>query len=699
MAYLCGIDIGGTFTDCAIVDDGGRIVVAKAPSTPGDFSEGVVNALQAGARQLDIPLSDLLAQTAALAHGTTVGTNTMVQRTGAKVGLITTRGHADVIHIMRGASGRVSGVPLEKILHFAESNKPDPIVPKPLIAEVTERVDYKGAVVVPLSLAEAEEGIKRLLGDGVAAIAICFLWSFKNPAHEQQVRRLVEEMAPHVFVTCSSDLVPKWGEYERTAAVAINSYIGPTASRYILSLEQKVQDLGYRRPLLIMQCGGGVMPAQDAAQAPLLTLDSGPVGGLIATKYLAEAMGCPNVIATDMGGTSFDVGLIHNGLPISSYLSVANQYRYFVPRIDIKSVGSGGGSMVWIDESSGTLRVGPRSAGAEPGPACYGRGGTEPTVTDADLLLGYLDPDYFLGGEIKLEKEAAAKAIGKVAAALNLDLIQAASGVAKIVEFQMADLVRKVTIQKGYDPRDFVLFAYGGAGPVHAAVYGRELGVQSLVIPLGDICSVWSALGAASSDVLHIFEQVDILDAPFDLRRVNANFAALEEKGLSLLRREEVPAGQVQLIRSVDMRYRAQIHQVEVMVPEGQLGPSELVELIDRFEARYELLYGKGSGYRGAGVQIESFRCRAVGRMPKPVIAEAPVAAPTPVAAAVGVARDVYWAELGRWQHTAVYWGVHLRPGNVIAGPAIVQAADTTIVIHPDQEAKVDKFGNFVIRL
>jgi N-methylhydantoinase A len=448
-----------------------------------------------------------------------------------------------------------------------------------------------------------------------------------------------------------------------------------------------------------MQCGGGVMPAEDAARAPLLTLDSGPVGGLIATKYLAEAMGCPNIIATDMGGTSFDVGLIHDGLPVSSYVSVADQYRYFVPRLDIKSVGSGGGSVVWIDELSGTLRVGPRSAGADPGPACYGRGGVEPTVTDADLLLGYLDPEYFLGGRIKLDRAAAELAISGLAKALDRSPIEVAAGVAKIVEFQMADLVRKVTIQKGYDPRDFVLFAYGGAGPVHAAVYARELGVQSLIVPLGDICSVWSALGAASSDVLHIFDKVDILDSPFDPARVNANFAELEEKGLRLLRREEVPAGQIHLVRSVDMRYRAQIHQVEVSAPEGRLGVAELAELIDRFEERYELLYGKGSGYRSAGVQIESFRVRAIGRTAKPAIVERPLVEARPPAAAAAGRRDVFWAEADGWASTPVYYGTRLQPGNVIAGPAIVQVPDTTIVVHPGQEATVDGFGNFLIRL
>ena len=405
---------------------------------------------------------------------------------------------------------------------------------------MSERVDCKGDVVVELNEEEAERSIRRLVAKRVEAIAICFLWSFKHPAHERRVKAMVEELAPGVFVCCSVDLVPRWGEYERTAATVINAYLGPVTASYMDRVGRRVGGAGLATPVQVMQCGGGVVPASEAARKPLLTLDSGPVAGVLASQFLGEVLGQKNVIATDMGGTSFDVGLVHDGAPVASYQSVVNQYEYFVPRIDIRSIGSGGGSIIWLDESSGSLRVGPVSAGADPGPVCYGRGGQQPTVTDAALVLGYLDPGQFLGGRLRLDREAALASLAPLASRLGLGVVETASGAARVVEHQMADLIRKVTVQKGYDPRDFVVFAYGGAGPVHAGVYARELGAQSVIVPLGGVCSLWSALGAAAADLLHIHETVDILANPFEPARVNAVFAQLEEQGVAQLREDAV---------------------------------------------------------------------------------------------------------------------------------------------------------------
>ena len=487
MPYIIGIDTGGTFTDCVVMDAGGRIATAKASSTPDDFSEGVMESLRLAGERLGLTTETLLLDTARLALGTTVGTNAMLQRRGARVGLITTRGHRDVIHIMRGARG-VPGLNNVQVLHFPESGKPDPIVPKPLIAEVSERVDCKGQVVVELNEEEAEAAIEKLVGKGVEAIAICFLWSFKHAEHERRVKAMVERLAPGVFVCCSADLIPRWGEYERTVATVLNAYLGPVMSRYLGRLESRAQQRGLRYPLQVMQCGGGVIPAAESARRAFLTLDSGPVAGVLASQYLGGIIGTKHLISTDMGGTSFDVGLVWDGEPVASYQSVVHQYEYFVPRIDIRSIGSGGGSIVWIDEISGTMRVGPISAGAQPGPACYGRGGTQPTITDADLVLGYLDPATFLGGRLQLDAERARESFAPIATRLGLGLVETAAGAARVVEHQMADLIRKATVQKGYDPRDCVVFAYGGAGPVHAGVYARELGAQGVVVPLGGVC-------------------------------------------------------------------------------------------------------------------------------------------------------------------------------------------------------------------
>jgi N-methylhydantoinase A len=698
MTFICGIDTGGTFTDAVVMDAHGQIVTAKAPSTPHDFSQGVMDSLQLIAEKLGVPVEQLLQNTSRLALGTTVGTNAMLQRRGARVGLITTKGHRDVIHIMRGARG-VPGVASELVLHFPESNKPQPIVPKTLIAEVSERVDCMGDVVVELNEAEAEAAVTYLVARGVEAIAICFLWSFKYPAHERRVKAMVERLAPQVFVCCSVDLVPRWGEYERTAATAINAYIGPVTSAYLQGLARRVHHAGLRYPLQIMQCGGGVMPAAEAAERAFLTLDSGPVAGVLASQYLGSVIGHKHIIATDMGGTSFDVGLIWDGVPVASYQSVVQQYEYFVPRIDIRSIGSGGGSIIWVDEVSSSLRVGPLSAGAEPGPVCYGRGGTQPTVTDADVVLGYVDPDYFLGGRLRLDREAAWRSIETVATRIGLGIIETASGAARVVEHQMADLIRKVTVQKGYDPRDFVVFAYGGAGPVHAGVYARELGARSVIVPLGAVCSLWSALGAASADLLHIYEAVDIQPSPFDPQRVAAHFAALAERGLAQLQADGIPAAQARLARSADLRYKGQINEVEVPVDDGPIDQVRLAQLVADFHHRYESLYGPGAGFREARVEIVTYRVRASSMSPKPVLRPVPTAGATPPAAACAPARSVYWAEREDFEETPIYWGERLQAGNVIQGPAILQVPVTTIVVHPGQTARLDPYGNVLIDL
>ena len=468
MAYLVGIDIGGTFTDCAIVDGAGGLLTTKVPSTPQDFSRGMMDALDAGAQKLGLALDAFCRDIAFLSHGTTVGTNTIIQKRGAKVGLITTRGHEDAIHIMRGSRG-YGGRDIRKVVHFPETAKPVPIVPKRLIRGVSERVDCFGEIVVPLNEAEAEAAVRELLHEGVQAIAVCFLWSFRNPAHEARVRELVKRFAPEVFVTCSTDIAPKWGEYERVTATALNAYLGPVMAGYLQKLDTSLQRLGYGHGLQIAQCGGGTVPVERAGEAPLLTLDSGPVAGVTASLFLGEAMGERNIITTDMGGTSFDVSIIYGGKPAYSFISNTDQYEYFLPKVDLQAIGAGGGSLVRADPETRTLTVGPDSAGAFPGPVCYSRGGTVPTVTDAQLVLGYLDPDNFAGGRMKLDKAAALQAIESLGRQIGMSAVECAAGICRIVELQMADVIRKVTVEKGFDPRDFVLFAFGGAGPAPPA--------------------------------------------------------------------------------------------------------------------------------------------------------------------------------------------------------------------------------------
>jgi N-methylhydantoinase A len=695
-SLLVGVDIGGTFTDCVVLDRAGRITATKSPSTPPNFAEGMLAAMRMAAERLGLSFERFCRDVAVLTHGTTVGTNTLIQRKGARVGLITTRGHEDAIHIMRGSRG-VTSRDIRKVVHFPESQKPVPIVPKRLIEGVSERVDCFGEVVVPLNEADVAAAIHRLVAQSVEAIAVCFLWSFKYSQHELRVKELIRVLAPHVFVSCSVDIAPKWGEYERMTATALNAYIGPVMAKYLGNLDRQLKASGYAQPLQITQCAGGSISVDKAMASPLLTLDSGPVSGVTGSLYLGRLMGCPNIITTDMGGTSFDVGIIAGGEPAYSFVSNVAQYEYFLPRVDIQAIGSGGGSLARVDKDSRTLSVGPESAGADPGPVCYGKGGTAPTVTDADVVLGTINPDNFLGGRIKLDRKKAVDAVQRIANPLRLSLMEAASGIARIAEFKMADIIRKMTVEKGLDPRDFVLFAFGGAGPAHAGVFAYELGVQRVVIPQKQIASTWCAFGAASADILHVYEQVDIQSSPFDAARVNGTLDALEKKANAQMDRDGISMARRRFQFSLDMRHRGQINEVEVMLPEKRMKKAFAEALRRHFYTRYEQLYGRGSSYGEARLEIVTMRLRATAATPRAKLSPARTLIARIAAKASLGKRSIYWADLKKAVPSPVYDGALLVPGNHIVGPAVIETTDTTVVVHPRRSLKVDPFGNFEI--
>jgi N-methylhydantoinase A len=696
MTYLVGIDIGGTFTDCAIVDGAGKLLTTKVPSTPQDFSRGMMDALGAGAQALGLSLDAFCRDISFLSHGTTVGTNTIIQKRGAKVGLITTKGHEDAIHIMRGSRG-YAGRDIRKVVHFPETSKPAPIVPKRLIRGVSERVDCFGEVVVELNEREAARAIEELLEEGVQAIAVCFLWSFRNPKHENHVKAMVRRMAPEVFVTTSVDIAPKWGEYERVTATALNAYLGPVMTGYLERLNRTLENRGYRHGLQITQCGGGTVPVARAGEAPLLTLDSGPVSGVTASMFLGAAMGEKNVITTDMGGTSFDVSIIHEGKPAYSFISNTDQYEYFLPKVDLQAIGAGGGSLARANAETRTLTVGPDSAGAFPGPVCYGRGGTVPTVTDAQLVLGYLDADNFAGGRMTLDKESAVKAIGELGAGLGMSPVECAAGICRIVELHMADIIRKVTVEKGFDPRDFVLFAFGGAGPAHAAVFARELGVRKVVVPQRKAASTWCAFGAAAADVLHILEHTEIMPTPVPAKHINAQLEALEKKAAALMKQEGIAASRQRFEFSLDVRHKGQINEVEILLPWERLASDYEPRLRQLFVKRYEQLYGRGSALAGAQLEIVVCRLRAKALTPQPKLVAAKKLSAAIPKAAQRKKRDIFWPDLGKKKRTPVYDGERLAAGNRIAGPAIVETADTTVVVQPGSGLRVDALGNFEI--
>jgi N-methylhydantoinase A len=696
MSYLVGIDIGGTFTDCAIVDRAGKLLTTKVPSTPQDFARGMMDALDTGARRLGLSLDDFCRDIAFLSHGTTVGTNTIIQKKGAKVGLITTKGHEDAIHIMRGSRG-YGGRDIRKVVHFPETSKPAPIVPKRLIRGVSERVDCFGEIVVSLNEKETEVAIRELIAEGVQAIAICFLWSFRNPAHEQRVKALVEKIAKDVFVTCSVDIAPRWGEYERVTATALNAYLGPVMGNYLNKLDSSLRKLGYPHGLQITQCGGGTVPVERAGEAPLLTLDSGPVSGVTASMFLGRAMGEKNVITTDMGGTSFDVSIIYEGKPAYSFISNTDQYEYFLPKVDLQAIGAGGGSLARAHPETRTLTVGPDSAGAFPGPVCYERGGSVPTVTDAQLVLGYLDPENFAGGRMKLNREAAYSAIQSLGKSIGMTAIECAAGICRIVELNMADIIRKVTVEKGFDPRDFVLFAFGGAGPAHAGVFARELGVKKIVIPQRKAASTWCAFGAAAADVLHIFEHTEIMPTPVAASHLNKIISSLEEKAKQLLKTEGISQARQRFEFSLDVRHKGQINEVEILLPFERLPAGYEARLRAMFTRRYEQLYGRGSALAGAQLEIVVCRLRARALTPRPKLVRTKSSTAKIPAAAVRKKRDIYWPDLKKRRPTPVFDGEKLASGNRVRGPAIVETADTTVVVHPGRTLAVDRLGNFEI--
>ena len=698
MAYIVGVDIGGTFTDCAVFDSNtGSFITAKAPTTPRNPAQGFFDAIQVAAQATGLSLEQYLSRTSILVNGTTVGTNAIVTRRGAKVGLLATKGHGEAILIMRGG-GRTKGLGVDELLYVPGTQKPPRIVPRDFIEEVTERVDYTGEVIVELDEEAAEASIRRLVDKGAEALAICLLWSFANASHEQALKRIAQRVAPGVFVSCSYEVSPAIGEYGRTVATVMNAYIGPLMKRYVDEIEGRARGLGLGSGVLFAQCVGGCVPAKDAAAVPLYTVDSGPVSGVAASSVLGPKMGYPNIITTDMGGTTFDVGIISNGTALTRNETVLEQYEMSLPMVDVVSIGAGGGSIAFIDHGSGMMRVGPRSAGADPGPMCYGRGGNEPTVTDANVVLGIINPDYFLGGQQRLDAQAARDGIGKLAAQLGLSREQTAAGICRIVDTRMAGEIRRLTLFRGYDPREFVVFAFGGGGPTHAGMYATELGVKQVIVPLRNTAAAWSALGAFAGGVVHLYEANEYLREPMDARVLNRVFGELEDKARRQLADEGFTSEQTVFERTIGMRYGAQVSYLEIPTAREEMDEARVDQLLKDFESVYAQRYGEGAGYREAGIEVLRQRVRAVGLLPSIELARQKRTRKGPESALKGE-RPVYWGELERFENTPIYNGDHLMPGHKLGGPAIIELAYTTVPVRPEQSLGIDNYGNLTLKV
>ncbi len=690
MGYIVGIDIGGTFTDCVALDDGGNVTSVKVPSTPPNFEEGFQNALRAVAEEAGADLDSFLGDVDHVLHGTTVATNVMVQRSGAKVGMITTRGHGDATLIMKG-HGRVAGLPTSALTHPQVTDKPAPLVPRRHIKEVDERIDVAGDVVVPLDREAVGRAGRDLLDEGCTAIAVCFLWSFRNDEHEQAAKDELVSMLPEGFpVITSAEVVPRWGEYERFMACVLSAYLAPETDRYLERIRSTLEAL--REEVLIIQCTGSVTPLSRAGSAAAFLIGSGPVGGVNGSEVLLERNTIANALCTDMGGTSFDVGLIVDGRGLRTRKAIVDQFEYQVPAIDVRSIGSGGGSIIWQDPTSLTMRVGPRSAGAFPGPPCYRRGGTEPTVTDANVLIGYIDPQYFLGGDLELDTELARRAIEPVAGALGMGVEEAAAGAIHIVENQMAELLQKMTLEQGYDPRDFTVLAYGGAASLHATSYARHLGARDVVVPGSNIASVWSAFGIGSSDPGLIRESAVLLAEPFGADDVVAPLHDLRDDAMADLRDQGWDSSDAVFDVSLDLKYKGQLHVIEVPLyedlHEGDALEVDLRAVYDDFERLYAKKYGEGTGFREAGYAIDAIRLRARVPIPNPV---AHVNGHGSGVSGKKAEREVYWPHLRERHTVAIYDGSSTSEAT---GPAILEFPFTSIVLHEGDHLQMTEFGD-----
>lgn len=681
-SWRLGIDVGGTFTDLVASGSDGAVLSAKTPSTT-DQSDGVMEAIAEVAGQRGMPLEAFLADVDLIVHGTTVATNSLLEMRGAKVGLITTEGFRDELEFRRSF----------KESTFNPRLKPPPaICPRRHRIGIPERVDASGAVLTPLDEGAVRTALQFFAAEGIEALAICFLFSFLNPAHERRVAELAAEELPGALVSMSSEVLPEIREFERVSTTVVNAFVGPAIASYLTHLEQKLRARGFAGELLIMQSNGGVLGVAETARSAVNTLLSGPAGGVTAAAFVGERAGYEDLITVDMGGTSYDISVIESLRPQVTTGNWIGRYRIAKPVLDIHTVGAGGGSVAWID-NGGALRVGPESAGAIPGPACYGRGGNRPTVTDADLILGFLNPDYFLGGKMSLSIDRARQAVlDQVARPLGIGLIEAALAINEIVNHNMAQATHFVTTKRGHDPGAFALVAVGGAGAIHAGHQAQLLGIETIIVPA--LAPVFCALGdvVAPLQVNEARTLIARLDS-VDLTALNELFADLERRARARLS-DQKSLGRLEVRRFLDLRYVGEVHEVTVPLKTRTLRVTALNmdALAQGFHEIHEKLFAHSDPQQA--IEIQTVRIELVGAREPPTWAAAEFTGEDASAARSGV-RDVYFDV--HPTVVPVYDAARLRAGNFIPGPAILEQWGTNVIVRPSQEALIDVFGNCVI--
>ena len=682
MAWRIGVDSGGTFTDvCLFNDETGHVEVWKVSSTPDDPSRGIAQGVREGVAQVDAAPAEV----GYFGHGTTVATNALIQHRGVPTALITTAGFRDLLEI--GRQKRPD-------LYDLQADKEPVLVSRDLRLEVPERVRHDGTVETPLDEDALRRIVRRLRETGVKSVAVCFLYGFMRPEHEIAARRILAEEFPGAFACASHEVAPEFREYERMSTAVVNAYLGPVMQGYIERLGGRLADLGVTATPHLTQSNGGVIGFEQAARLPVRTILSGPSTGVVAAQEIGRLVGIDNLITFDMGGTSSDVALLAGGVCRLASEAVVHGYPIKAPMLDIHTVGAGGGSIAYVD-GGGLLKVGPRSAGADPGPVCYDRGNDEPTVTDANVVLQTLNPTHLLGGRMTVRQDLARAAIGRVADRLGMDAMATAQGIISVVTANMARAIRVISVQRGHDPRDYTLVAFGGAGPLHAARLARELDIGRILVPRnpGILC----ATGLLLTDLRADFASTRLLTlSAAALPQIEAAFCTLRERAEAWFVEEAVPPDARRVARTVDMRYAGQNYELSVPLPDGPVTMAILDALAAGFAAAHERMYGFIA--EGETVQLVTYRVEATGVVPKAAFRAAPDAGPDASAAVVG-RRDVWLPEAGGFVSCPVYDREKLRPGNRIDGPAIVEQMDATTVVLPDMTAYVEPYLNLVLEV
>lgn len=666
--YRIGVDIGGTFTDLAAADQKGAIHVAKSMSTPADPSDGLLEGLSELAEKLGMKRRDLLANTSQIVHGTTVATNALLERKGARVGILTTAGHRDVLEMREG---------LKDDRYNLRMPPPDPLVPRARIYGVEERMRSDGTVETALSRPSLNRALKLLASDKVQSVAVCYLHSYRNDAHEKATASAARAaLGRGTYLSTSSQVLPQIKEFERFWTTVVNAYVGPVVGRYLARLRVRLTQAGFKGDLLILQSHGGVAPVAESIRNAVGSVLSGPAGGVAGGQHSGRILKAGDLITFDMGGTSTDIALLRGGVPQLTSEKRVGVARIAVPSLDIHTLGAGGGSIACVQ--GGILRVGPESAGAEPGPACYGHGGASPTVTDANLVLGLLDPSTFLGGRMRLDSPAAQRALAALGKDLGTDAVRAAEGVHRVVNTNMSEGIRIVSVRRGIDPRRFALVSFGGAAGLHITDVARTLEISRVVVP--DVAPVLSAWGMLGSDVRYELVRSHVSDAgTMSARRLRTLINGLESEGRKRLGKHR---GKVNVRRSLDMRYGEQIFEVEVSLDGIRPDAPDIVEkAVGRFHRRHDELYAYSAP--GQEVVIVNVRVAVVGVLPG-----------TPRAGVLGRSiadskpgiRRVY---LGRWIRIPVFDHASLAPGHEIKGPAIIESDMTTVLLRKNDRMKV----------